>query len=181
VARISHCKRCGLQLPPDLSKFAQPFCDDACRFWHKVKKTDGCWVWTAASAAPGGRGDNENRGRFYYLGRLSVAPKVSWELSHGPIPKGLFVCHHCDNPICVRPEHLFLGTAADNMADMSAKGRHVAGRMPGALNHKAKLREDQVIAIRNDSRRLSVVAADYGVSKNQIWLIRKGYAWKHLA
>jgi hypothetical protein len=57
----------------------------------------------------------------------------------------------------------------------------VAGRMPGALNHKAKLREDQVIAIRNDSRRLSVVAADYGVSKNQIWLIRKGYAWKHLA
>ena len=88
------------------------------RFWEKVQKTDGCWLWTGATIAAG-------------YGELAVgqprkplrAHRLSWEMHHGPIPEGLLVLHHCDVRNCVRPEHLFLGTHQDNMADAYAKGR----------------------------------------------------------
>ena len=91
------------------------------RFWSKVQKTDGCWLWT------GSRNRTWAYGRFRSgPGRRSVlAHRFAWELVHGPIPGGLFVCHHCDNPSCVNPEHLFLGTHTDNMRDMVNKGRDV--------------------------------------------------------
>jgi len=98
------------------------------RFWAKVNKTEACWLWTGAVhdeafpygllGAPGGS-DPPLR-----------AHRVSWELHNGPIPDGLFVCHHCDNPICVRPDHLFLGTCADNIADGLRKGRPIGHRNP---------------------------------------------------
>lgn len=92
------------------------------RFWEKVDKTtnpDGCWVWTGAVTAPG------QHGRIWVAseGRKVIASRVSWEMHFGPIPAGHEVCHTCDNPPCVYPGHLFLGTHRVNMQDASAKGR----------------------------------------------------------
>lgn len=93
------------------------------RFWMQVDKTEGCWLW---------RGSTRPNG----YGRLQIvesrsAPgvhRISYELHYGPIPDGLFVCHRCDTPLCVNPEHLFLGSQADNMHDRQRKGKYYSGR-----------------------------------------------------
>ncbi len=89
------------------------------RFWSKVTDAGSCWVWTAHRSRRG-------YGTFDVEGASQQAHRVAWALSHGPIPHGMLVCHHCDNPSCVRPEHLFLGTALDNSRDRIAKGRFPA-------------------------------------------------------
>lgn len=86
------------------------------RFWRNVKKTDTCWLWTGTFAAHGY--GQVRRGPARYM-----AHRASWELNVGPIPAGLHVLHHCDNPPCVNPAHLFLGTHSDNMRDAVKKGR----------------------------------------------------------
>lgn len=104
----------------------------AIRFWAKVEKTDTCWNWTGAKLLKGygkiGAGKRGTGSR--------CAHRVSWELANGPIPSGLWVLHHCDNPPCVRPDHLFLGTPADNNADMCAKGRSRFGTAPRGTHCK---------------------------------------------
>ncbi len=88
------------------------------RFWPKVEKTGTCWVWQGATDSHGyGQIHEEPRGH-------SQAHRVSWELAYGPIPEGLDVLHCCDNPPCVRPTHLFLGTQLDNNLDAINKGRN---------------------------------------------------------
>lgn len=165
------------------------FCSQACyfgrapiapeeRFWRHVRKGDGCWEWQSA------RGGNGYGSFGLTRERMTPAHRFSWELHYGPIPDGLFVCHHCDNRLCVRPDHLFLGTHGDNMADMVRKGRHRNKPMVGVANPKAKLTEDDVRAIR--TRRAAgetcrVLAAEFGVSTPLISYIVKRKQWTHVA
>lgn len=87
------------------------------RFWLHVKKTDGCWLWT-------GHRDYHSYGRFRTgKGTRMFAHRFAWELLRDKIPAGMIICHRCDNPSCVNPEHLFVGTNADNTRDMFQKNR----------------------------------------------------------
>ncbi len=167
-------------------------------FWNRVSKSEGCWTWTGLRTRAG-------YGHVSFAGRRwRYAHRIAWELTNGPIPDGLLVCHRCDNPGCVRPEHLFLGTNADNMRDMAQKGRDAFTRYPelrprgnrhwtrqhperlrrGEQNNKARLTAEQVLALRNEYARgvsQSALARKYGVRQASVWRIVHGYTWKHVA
>jgi hypothetical protein len=96
------------------------------RFWSKVDRTGDCWLWVAHRNAQG-------YGQFAtggHHGAQVSAHRFAWELTNGPVPDGMFVLHHCDNPPCVRPDHLFLGTQRDNVLDAWSKGRHRTPTLP---------------------------------------------------
>lgn len=102
------------------------------RFWSKVQKTDGCWLWQGATTGAG-------YGGFNIKGDLIGAHRVAYELTFGPIPDGLLVCHTCDVRHCVNPAHLFLGTHTDNMQDCKTKGRTMVGDRNVSRAHPEKL------------------------------------------
>lgn len=133
------------------------------RFWSKVDRTKDCWNWTAAL-------DGRGYGKFYLDGFYMIASRVSWELANGLIPKGANVCHKCDNPRCVNPEHLFIGSNKDNMQDMKTKGRHKF--RVGSANPNAKLTKQEVWAIK-EARHKGVSAKElsqlYGISKGTVY------------
>ncbi len=152
----------------------------AVRFWECVVQRDGCWGW-AGSKDQNGYGKIGEGGRG---GRDLLAHRVSWELSHGPIPNGLCVLHRCDNPECVNPLHLFLGTQTDNNADMHAKGRGSGGRFYGSAHPNAKLDEAAVREIRQaraEGARLATLAKRFGVLESTISHIARGKGWPHVA
>jgi hypothetical protein len=147
------------------------------RFWEKVDMPGGpddCWPWLAHLEANG-------YGRFGMAGQMRWAHRASWVLAYGPIPAGLFVCHHCDNRRCVRPSHLFLGTQADNMRDAAAKGRTTRGERDGT----AKLTEQYVRSIRARYAAGGVLmrelAQEHGVSITTIRFVIRGMRWAHVA
>lgn len=94
------------------------------RFWARVNKTSTCWVWIGSLFS------GSKYGQVKYRGKTSQVHRVSWEINFGKIPEGLCVCHHCDNPPCVRPDHLFLGTNYHNTMDSVRKGRNYFIKSP---------------------------------------------------
>ena len=142
------------------------------RFWSNVKhKPGGCWEWTSYR-------HNQGYGLFKIKKTSYKAHRVSYEMEYGPIPNGMCVCHKCDNPPCVNPKHLFLGTQKDNMQDAANKGR--LGKSKGSKNGWSKLTEKQVVAIRKDTRLHREIAKDYNVTRSVISGIKRRYSWKHV-
>lgn len=141
------------------------------RFWSKVWPKEGgdqCWLWTAAVNRKG-YGDVNGRG---VPSRL--AHRVSYEFANGPVQAGMCVLHRCDTPACVNPAHLFLGTIADNNADMRAKRRHASGERNGSSTLTWKIAD----AIRAATGTQSQIAARFGVNQSQVSRIKAGLIWR---
>lgn len=147
AAMNTKCEKCGTEIkPPDKNHGDNPkFCSWDCynqarikppseRFLKYIRKTDNCWLWT-------GHKDKCGYGRLSILGnKVILAHRLAYQLQFGAISVGLYVCHHCDNPSCVNPSHLFLGTQLENMQDMKRKlrlGKRAGPRTvnPEAANH----------------------------------------------
>ena len=145
------------------------------RFWEKVdvRSEAECWPWIGSIDTRGYGTIGADGGR-----PLMRAHRVSYEFAHGSIPDGLFVCHACDNRDCVNPNHLFAATQRENVRDMVRKGRRHSSA--GDLNPSAKLRSDQVVAIRRDRRCSVEILAEYGISSSTLCSIRTHHTWRHL-
>lgn len=142
------------------------------RLESRIERSAGCWLWT-------GRVAQDGYGRIRIAKREYVASRAAYLRWKGPIPCGLWVLHKCDTPRCCNPEHLFLGTHADNMADMKAKGRW-NGPRGEAVKNRVRLTEAQAREVLISADRDAALARRHGVSGYCIWAIRNGRTWKHL-
>jgi vacuolar-type H+-ATPase subunit B/Vma2 len=124
----------------------------------------GCWLWTARIS--------RRYGSAHHNGKTESAHRIAWQLYKGEIPQGAFVLHRCDTPMCVNPEHLFLGSASDNMRDMAHKGRAKSGAQ--------KLTAKQVLEIRSKTGTLRALGKEYGVDFRTIHDIKTRRNWKVL-
>lgn len=135
---------------------------------------NGCWNWT-------GSHDGNGYGRIKFRQVVLAAHRASYAIRHQTNPRELLVCHHCDNPRCINPDHLFLGTDADNTADKMRKGRHRNGPpLKGENNPRAKLTITQVDAIKAlilKGWTNKAIAERYGVTHGAVSLIRRGKSW----
>jgi hypothetical protein len=147
------------------------------RFWRQVEITDGCWIWKGYRN-PLGYG----RMRVHGLGKAMIlAHHISYEIHHGPVPDGGWVLHHCDNPPCVRPDHIYLGTPKQNSQDAVSRGRWADLR--GENNNFARLTETSVREIKRriaEGERCAAIARAFGVSYGAIYEIIKGRNWSHV-
>ena len=134
----------------------------------------GCWMWQR-SVQRNGYGQI---GAGSKRGGMKNTHRVAWEVFNGAIPAKMQVLHRCDRKLCCNPGHLFLGTQADNMRDMDAKGRRVVRVLKGVQHYAARLTEDQVRAIRADTRTQVVIAADYGTNQGMVSAIKRRVKWK---
>ncbi len=136
------------------------------RFWDRVEKSDSCWRWTGYLT--------KGYGRIRVDNQHIRAHRLSYQIHFGEIPAGLHVLHHCDNPACVNPDHLYVGTDKDN-----ARDRVVRGRQPrhfGEANPHAKLTAVDVAAIRAGGN-VANMAKRYGVSPSTVYMARRGSNW----
>lgn len=147
------------------------------KFFERIeKRPNGCWIWIGSL-------DTKHYGRIKHLGKSTKAHRVAWQIYRGEIPNEMAVCHNCpngDNPSCVNPSHLFLGTRAENTKDAMIKG----SLCHGSKCHKAKLNENDVALIRtmfrtNTATRIEL-AKRFGVSAVSISYIINGKTWKHV-
>ena len=147
------------------------------RFLKKIHFSgpNSCWYWTAAK-------DRDGYGQFRLNGRMEQAHRVAYQLWVGPIPEGLVVRHKCDNPICVHPTHLELGTQADNVRDRDERGRRAATH--GVENGNSKLTDDDVQDIRaryaEGGVSLRALAKEYGVNFTHVSRIVNRKIWTHI-
>lgn len=145
------------------------------RFWSKADRSNDCWVWTSGKSSNG-------YGLVKRDSRTQYAHRVAYELTYGPIPAGsghhgTVVAHRCDNRACCNPQHLFLATQKENIADRDAKGRQGKAERHG----RAKLTKADVLAIRSAIGTQQAIAAAHGVTQQQVSRIRRREKWKHLA
>jgi hypothetical protein len=180
---MKQCSRCGHTCPdhaPDCRHI--PRRTPADRFWARVIKTDGCWLW---------RGTHTRGYGIFSVNQTPIgAHRFSYELAHGSIPEGMFICHTCDNPGCVNPAHLWAGTHQENVTDMITKGRNYTGGNPpdrvarGERTHHAKLTASQVIEIRSRHKSNPTshaqLAKEYDVNPSMITRIINRENWKHI-
>ncbi len=143
--------------------------------------TTPCWEFT-------GMRNSEGYGRISvggHCGKMIPATRAAWEATNGPVPAGLDLCHRCDYPPCVRPDHLFPGTPSQNMKDCAAKGRLSPRRLEaknrGEQNGRAKLNRAAVVAIRASAGTAAGVALRFGVSRHTVYAIRQGRIWRDAA
>jgi hypothetical protein len=199
------CRKCGKQFYANKYDVERrgggKYCSRRCygagltieeRFWSRVNK-DGpvpahhpelgpCWVWTAGKFEDGYGAIHTATERRGAVRRPQYAHRVSWELAYGPVPEGFWVLHHCDNPPCVRPAHLFLGTNLDNMQDMAAKQRG----LNGIKNHNAKLTDEGVRQLRayykahGRAEAVRFAKEAFDVGESAAVRAMTGDGWKHV-
>ena len=143
------------------------------RFFDKVKKTDSCWIWTGATYTGLGYG------QIWLNRKQKLAHRISYEIHKGPIPKGMCICHTCDNRKCVNPLHLFVGSKSDNVFDMMKKKRHAKGITK--INHKLKDEDIPIIRkMRSEGKFYSEIAKIFNVNYTTINLVCLGKTWRHV-
>lgn len=159
--RQGHYKFCSCQCSADAR--IRPLEE---RFWENVQKTNSCWLWT-------GTVNNCGYGITSHRYKRWLAHRLSYQLEYGEIPDGAHICHHCDNRLCVRPDHLFAGTNADNVADMVAKERNDSKLSPGDVRDIRQRHNNQEATRRE-------LASEYKVSISTIHAIFSGQNWSHV-
>jgi hypothetical protein len=158
------------------------------RILGRLDTSGDCWLWTGAL-------DHRGRGRVWRNGKIVLHHRAVWEILVGPIPEGALLCHHCDNPQCANPEHLYIGDDKSNVRDMWERGRHWTQQQPerarelgkqygklntwarGSGNPKAKLTPAQVEEIKTATGSSYAIASRYGVNATTVQRIRRGEAW----
>jgi hypothetical protein len=156
--------------PQHTSKRAGKTLED--RFWAKVDKSNDCWIWTGLRSPKG-------YGVFWLHGRRWRTHRITYQFLVAPIPDGMDVCHECDNPPCCNPDHLFIGTRAENILDCVQKGRHVRGEQVGT----AKLSTLDVINIRQlhaSGTSTMQIAECYNVAERTVRNAVRRRTWRHL-
>jgi hypothetical protein len=141
-------------------------------FQEKFVITPGCWIWTAHK-------DRKGYGQFSVRRILKYAHRVSYEMYVGPIQDGMLVCHKCDNPSCVNPDHLFIGSPKENTQDMMEKRRNKAEIHRGEEHGMAKLTVDKVREIREATDSQREIAARFGVTQSHVSAIKTKRLWRN--
>lgn len=173
------CKECGKSFVGKGTK--REFCSTLCKLLGNVEKKNGCWEW---------QGDLHPNGyaytTYYETNRREHVHRVSYRIFKGDVPEGLYVCHHCDNRKCISPDHLFIGTAKENMQDALKKGRleHIKLlHARGEKNGSSKLKEFEVKEIKKlilDKEKIAVIARKFKVSWSVIDSIKRNKTWRHV-
>lgn len=143
--------------------------DEKSYFESRFRVTPGCWIWLFGK-------DQDGYGQVKFEGKNTRASRCAYVLYKGRIPAGMFVCHTCDNPSCVNPGHLFVGTAGDNNIDKTKKGRGAKGERMA----NAKATDAIVRSIRTDTRPVKEIAKEYSMSETSVYYIINRKTWKHV-